>query len=103
MAASTGAMQRFLGMTMPGDEFALVRFSDQADLVTGFTHDADQILADIAGTQPNGWTSLNDAIVRAAQQMKGAHNPRKALVVLTDGEDNNSRYTDKEVRRLVRE
>jgi VWFA-related protein len=71
--------------------------------VTDFTTDADQILALIGSTQPAGWTSLHDAIVRASQQMKRAHNVRKALIVLTDGEDNNSRYTEKEVRSLVRE
>src|SRR5689334_7476757 len=47
IVASTGAMQRFLAMTMPGDEFALVRFSDKPELVTDFTRDADQILAEI--------------------------------------------------------
>ena len=103
MMASTSAIQQFLAMTMPGDEFALVRFSDQAELLSDFTHDPDQILASIAGTQPAGWTSLHDAIFSAAQQMKRAHNVRKALVILTDGEDNNSRYTEKEVRSLVRE
>src|SRR5262249_50592953 len=51
--------------------------------------------------RPEGWTSLNDAIYLAVQQMKSAKNPRKALFILSDGGDNNSRYSESEVARLV--
>jgi VWFA-related protein len=103
MSASTVAIERFLKMAIPGDEFSLVRFSDRPELVTGFTADAGEILSSVASVQPAGWTALHDAILLAAQQMKTARNARKALVVLTDGADNNSRYTVKEVQSLVRE
>jgi VWFA-related protein len=103
MSVSADAMQRFLMTAAPGDEFSLVQFSDRPALVTGFTPDTERILSSIAGIHPLGWTALHDAIVLAAQNMRAARNPRKALVVLTDGDDNNSRYTEKEVRGLVRE
>jgi VWFA-related protein len=103
MAASLDAIQRFFKTAGPGDEFSLVRFGDRPDLLTEFTNDPDQILSSVAGVRPEGWTALHDAIVLAAQRTKRARNTRKALVVLTDGGDNNSRYTEKEVRNLVRE
>jgi VWFA-related protein len=100
---SVDAIQRFLKTATPDDEFSFVQFSDKPEFVLDFTKDTDQILKAVGSAQPEGWTALNDAIVLAAQHMKKAHNTRKALVVLTDGEDNNSRYTEKEVRSLVRE
>jgi VWFA-related protein len=103
MVASVEALQRFVLTAIPGDEFSLVQFSDRPEVVTGFTKNTDDILSSVAGIQPSGWTALCDAIVLAAQQMKAGHNTRKALVVLTDGDDNNSRYSEKEVRNLVRE
>jgi Ca-activated chloride channel homolog len=103
MTASLEAIERFLKMSGPGDEFSLVRFNDRPEIVTNFTPDTDRILRSLAAVQPAGWTALQDAIMLSAQQMKTARNPRKALVVLTDGADNNSRYTEKELRSLVRE
>jgi len=103
MAASIKAMQQFLKTANPEDEFLMVTFSDKASLATGFTRDSDEILSTLSAVQPAGWTALHDAICLAVQRMKGARNPRRALVVLTDGADNNSRYSEGEVRSLVRE
>lgn len=104
MEPSIAAIQQFLQNTlMPHDEFFLIRFSDHPTLITDFTQDSDEILSDLSAIQPAGWTALNDAICMGIQQMKHAKNPRRALFVLTDGGDNNSRYTDSEVRSLVRE
>jgi Ca-activated chloride channel homolog len=103
MDRSVAAMQQFFKSTMPGDEFFLLRFSDRPTLVTNFTSDSGEILSELSAIQPQGWTALNDAIVMAIQRMKSAKNPRRALFVLTDGGDNNSRYTQGEVRSLVRE
>jgi Ca-activated chloride channel homolog len=103
MDRSIAAIQRFLETLNKGDEFFLVRFNDRPQLVTGFTDNPDDILSELSSIYPIGWTALNDAIVLAAQTMKHAKNPRRALIVLTDGGDNNSRYTESEVRRLVQE
>jgi VWFA-related protein len=103
MDRSVAAIEQFLLTRMPGDEFFLVRFSDQPELVTGFTHEPDEILSSLSSVQPLGWTALQDAICLGVQQMKKAKNPRRALFILTDGGDNNSRYSESEVRDLVRE
>jgi VWFA-related protein len=50
-----------------------------------------------------GWTALNDAIYLGIQKMKNAKNARKVILVLSDGGDNNSRYSTREIRKLVRE
>ncbi len=101
MDRSVAAIQQFLETNMPGDEYFLVRFADQPTVVTGFTSNPDDILRELATIQPQGWTSLNDAICLGVQQMKHAKNSRRALFVLTDGGDNNSRYTESEVKNLV--
>jgi Ca-activated chloride channel homolog len=103
MEPSLKAIEQFLKATVPGDEFFLLRFSDRPAMVTGFTPDPDVILTALPGIQAEGWTSLQDAIFMAAQRMKSAKNPRRALVILSDGGDNNSRYSESEVRSLIRE
>lgn len=104
MDRSIAAIQQFLNNTaVPGDEYFLIRFADRPDLVRSFTKDPGEILSDLGGIIPDGWTALNDAICLGIHQMKHAKNLRRALFVLTDGGDNNSRYTDSELRSLVRE
>jgi VWFA-related protein len=100
---SVAAVKQFLDTNIPGDEFFLVRFSDRPALVTGFTPDAGEILKSLSFVHAEGWTSLFDAIYLAVRQMKSAKNPRRALFILSDGSDNNSRYTESEVKNLVRE
>jgi Ca-activated chloride channel homolog len=100
---SVAAIQKFVDTLTTGDEFFLVRFSDRPSLVTSFTEDPQKILDDLSSIQPQGWTALNDAIWLGVQTMKHAKNSRRALIVLTDGGDNNSRYSDSELRKLVQE
>jgi Ca-activated chloride channel family protein len=101
MDRSVAAIQQFLQTNMPGDEYFLVRFSDKPTVVTGFTRDPNDILRELGSIQPQGWTALHDAICLGVQRMKSAKNSRRALFVLTDGSDNNSRYTQSEVKNLV--
>jgi Ca-activated chloride channel homolog len=100
---SVAAVEQFFQTTLPGDEFLLVRFSDKPVLLTGFTDDVNQISGWLHATQPGGWTALHDAIYLGIQKMKRAKNGRRALLVLSDGGDNNSRYSASELRGLVRE
>ena len=104
MDRSVAAVQQFLNKTaMPGDEYFLVRFADRPLLVTSFTKDTNEILSEISAIEPDGWTAMNDAICLGIHQMKHAKNSRRALFVLSDGGDNNSRYSDSELRNLVQE
>ena len=100
---SVAAIQSFMETFTKGDEFFLIRFSDQPTLVTGFTQDPGEILSEMSSIQPLGWTALNDAIWFGVQTMRRAKNSRRALIVLTDGGDNNSRFSDAELRKLVQE
>ena len=100
---SVAAVDQFFRTTLPGDEFLLVRFSDHPRLITGFTDDIDEISGSLHSVRAGGWTALHDAIYLGVQKMKKAKNSRRALLILSDGGDNNSRYSAAEIRDLVRE
>ena len=97
------AVREFFKSANPEDEFLLVEFNERARLVTGLTHDAEEVQNRLAFTQAGGRTALLDAIYLGLQEIRKSTRPRKALLVLSDGGDNSSRYTETEVRNLVRE
>jgi VWFA-related protein len=100
---SREAVAQFVKTANPEDEFFLVRFGDAAELAVPFTHDIAEIQSRLTFTQSKGRTALLDAIYMALQQMRKGKNPRKAVLVISDGGDNNSRYTENEIKNLVRE
>jgi Ca-activated chloride channel family protein len=100
---SRAAVAEFFDTAVPGDEFFLVEFSDAPRLLCDFTSDAGRIQEALAGIAPKNWTALLDAVYMAVHRMRQARNPRKALLILSDGGDNNSRYTENEIKSLVRE
>jgi Ca-activated chloride channel family protein len=103
LTPSVAAVDQFFKTSLPGDQYLLVRFSDQPHFVTGFTDDITEISSWLHATRPSGWTALNDAVYMGIQKMKRGRNGRKALLILSDGGDNNSRYSAQEIRKLVRE
>ena len=100
---SVDAVEQFFRTTLPGDEFLLVRFADKPQFMGGFTPDIMQVSGWLHSMRASGWTALNDAIYLGIQKMRAARNSRKVLLVLSDGGDNNSRYSTREIRSLVRE
>jgi Ca-activated chloride channel homolog len=100
---SRSAVDQFLKSSLPGDEFSLVQFSDVPMLRLPFTGDPNEILDSLRMVQPQGWTAMLDAICLAAHHMRSAKNARKALLILSDGGDNMSRYSDGEVIDRLRE
>jgi len=100
---SSEAAATFFKTANADDEFFLVEFSEHPKLTVSFTPDSDEICRRIAHIRPFGRTSLLDAIHLALGQMKGAHNLRKAIVILSDGGDNRSRYTTSEVKNAMLE
>jgi VWFA-related protein len=100
---SRAAVKRFFGTAIPGDEFLLVEFNDVPRVLCNFTSDTDQIEKTLVDIKSKNWTALLDAVYVSMRQMKRARNPRKALLILSDGGDNNSRYTEAEMKALVRE
>lgn len=103
LAESREAVHQFVQTANPEDEFFLVEFSGRARLTVPFTTDASEMEQRLRRTEPRGRTALLDAVYLAMDQMKNARNPRHALLVISDGGDNDSRYTLYEMRRRVRE
>jgi Ca-activated chloride channel family protein len=87
----------------PDDEFFLVEFNDRARLTVPFTRQSDDVYQQIARTHPNGRTTLVDALYIALGQMKKARHARKAIVILSDGGDNWSRHSAREIRTALLE
>jgi Ca-activated chloride channel homolog len=100
---SRQAVAQFFKTANPEDEFFLVQFNDTADLISGFTTSLEEIQNKLTFTQSKGKTALLDAIYLALHTMKKARNPRKALLIISDGGDNNSRYSENEIKNLVKE
>jgi VWFA-related protein len=103
LAKSRQAVAQFFKDANPEDEFFLAQFSDGAKIIQPFTRNLGQIQNRLAFTRSQGQTALLDAVYLALQEMKRAVNPRKALLIISDGGDNNSRYTDGEIKNLVKE
>ena len=87
----------------PQDEFFLVEFNNTPELRVPFTHSTEDIQNSLTFTQSKGRTALLDGIYLAMNQMKKAKNPRKAIIIISDGGDNSSRYTESEIKNAVRE
>jgi len=100
---SRKAVSQFLKTMNAQDEAFLVDFSDRSELVLGFTHSVTEIEGKLTTLESQGLTALLDAVYMGLREMKNAKNPRKALVIVSDGGDNNSRYTPEEIRNLVKE
>ena len=103
MRKSSEAAVTFFKTSNSGDEFFLVEFNDRPRLTVALTSDADSIYRRISHTKAFGRTSLLDAIHLAMVQMKSVHNLRKALVIVSDGGDNRSRFTASEIKNEMLE
>jgi VWFA-related protein len=85
------------------DEFFLVEFNDQPKLEVPLTRDVEDIQNHLTFAQSKGRTALLDAILMAMHELKKSKKNRKALLIISDGGDNSSRYSEAEVRKAVRE
>ncbi len=103
LRTSQAAVVQFLKTLNADDEAFLVEFSDSAKLSVGFTAHPGEIEEALKKAQPGGLTAMLDAIDMALREMKKAKNSRKAIVIVSDGGDNHSRYTAAEIESLVRE
>jgi Ca-activated chloride channel homolog len=100
---SRAAVEQFFRTSVPGDEFSLVCFSDRADVVTRWTRDSGEISQELTRVRPKGWTAMIDGIRLSLGEMRRSSNPRRILLVLSDGGDNNSRYSETELLSILRE
>jgi len=94
---------QFIKTANPQDEFFVIGFNDRPELIEDFTSSVEDIQARLATVRSGHRTALLDAIYYGVAKMKDAAHERKALLVVSDGGDNRSRYTEGEVRSQVRE
>jgi Ca-activated chloride channel family protein len=100
---SRQAVAQFLKTANPEDEFFLVQFNDRPELTVPFTPDTEEIQNRLTFIQSKGRTALFDGVYLAMHEMTKARNGRRAILIISDGGDNSSRYTESEVRNKVRE
>ncbi len=100
--AKEAALQFFMTAN-PQDEFFLVSFNDRAEVVSTFTSSIEDLQSRILSASAKGRTALLDAIYLGLSEMRSARNAKRALLILSDGGDNNSRYSERNIKRLVRE
>ncbi len=100
---SRQAAAEFFRTSNSDDEFFLVEFNDQPKLVVPLTQNADEIQNQLTWAQSKGRTALLDAVFMSLSEMKKSKKNRKALLIISDGGDNSSRYSEGEVKKLVRE
>ena len=104
MSKAREAVAQFFRTANPEDEFFLVQFNNRPEIVSEFTRSLEDIQSRLNFVQSKGRTALLDAIYLALNKMKEAkEGAKKALLVISDGGDNSSRYTEREIKRLVRE
>jgi Ca-activated chloride channel family protein len=97
------AILQFIRTANPQDEFFVIGFNDRPELIEDFTSSVEDIQARLATVRSGHRTALLDAIYYGVQKMRDARHERKALLVVSDGGDNRSRFTEGEVRSEVRE
>ena len=97
------AVVEFFKTANPQDEFFMITFSDEPDAVSDFTSSIDEIQNKLVFAVPRHRTALLDAIYMGISKMRQAKYAKKALLIISDGGDNHSRYTENEIKSLVKE
>jgi Ca-activated chloride channel family protein len=97
------AVLEFFKTANPQDEFFMIAFADKPEEVTDFTQSVEDIEGRLLYTAPKGRTALLDAIYLSLHKMSQARYEKKALLIISDGGDNHSRYTESEIKNLVKE
>ncbi len=97
------ALGRFIATSHPSDEYFLIAFNSRAQLLMDRTRNGDAVLDKLTLVQPKSQTALYDACYLGVEKVtRGAHQ-KKAILIISDGQDNNSRYNFTDVRRLLKE
>jgi Ca-activated chloride channel homolog len=97
------AVVEFFKTANPQDEFFMITFADKPEEIADFTSSVDDIQGRLIYTVPRGRTALLDAIYLGVTKMRQAKYPKRALLIISDGGDNHSRYTEGEIRSMVKE
>jgi VWFA-related protein len=104
MASARAALDRFLfDLLDPADETFLYRFNDQPDLVESWTTDRRLLSRALAGISPRGGTALYDTVAEAVPLTQSGQHTKRALIIISDGNDTSSRTPVRALKQLVRE
>jgi Ca-activated chloride channel family protein len=97
------ALEKFINTSHPMDEYYLVAFNSRAQLLLDRTRNGEAVLDKLTLVQPKSNTALYDAVYLGTNRVLRGTHQKKALLIISDGQDNNSRYTFNDVRRLLKE
>jgi len=97
------ALSHFIEMSLDSDEYSLIAFNDRPQLLLERTRDPKAILDKLSTVAPHGSTALYDACYLGVERLTGGTYPKRVLLLISDGQDNNSHYDLDEVRHLLRE
>jgi Ca-activated chloride channel family protein len=100
---SRDAVVEFFKTANPQDEFFLITFSEKPEVLADFTTSIEDIQSKLVYANPKGRTALLDAIYLGMNRMRKAKQQKKALLIISDGGDNHSRYTESEIKSMVKE
>lgn len=103
MERAKEAVVEFFKTANPQDEFFIITFNDRPEVLADFTKSIEDVQGKLVYTIPKGRTALLDAIYLGVNKMRDAEHSKKALLVISDGGDNRSRYTDSEIKSMVKE
>jgi Ca-activated chloride channel family protein len=103
MSRSIHALRRFVETSHTEDEYFLVTFNHRAQLTRDFTMSGDTLINSLTLVNTDGRTALYDAAFIGIEKARQGRHDKRALLIISDGQDNNSRYTFSELRDLVRE
>ena len=97
------ALSRFIQTSHNSDEYFLIGFNQRAQLLLDKTRDGNSVLDKLTFVQTRGQTALYDACYLGVEKVQRGAHPKRALLLISDGQDNNSRYTFSELRKLLKE
>ncbi len=97
------ALSRFIATSHPSDEYFLIAFNNRAQLLLDRTRDGDAVLRKLTLVKPQKDTALYDAVYLGVERVTRGSHQKRALLIISDGQDNASRYNFGEVRRLMKE
>ena len=104
MAAARSAVERFMDtMLGPDDEMFLLRFSNGSELVQPWTNDRRVMSRAVRNLSAHGGTALYDGVAEAVPIAQSGRNSKKAVVIISDGNDTGSRVSPSDVRRIIRD
>jgi Ca-activated chloride channel homolog len=97
------ALKVFLDSADPRDEVSIITVGTQPKVIQDFSTDYGTVLDELMQARTSGYTALLDSIVLAVNHMRAAHYSRRAILVISDGAENSSRYTERELVDRLRE